>query len=53
VTDAFANERGDLQVKVLGLFPIARIHGGDQIAKGEAMRYLAELPWAPDALVTK
>jgi hypothetical protein len=51
VTDAFAGGQGDLQVKMLGLFPRARVHGGGQVAKGEVMRYLAELPWAPDALV--
>jgi len=46
-----AHEQADLQVRVLGLFTIARIQGGDQIAKGQIVRYLAELPWKPDALV--
>lgn len=40
---------GRLHVRLLGSIPIANARGG-HIDRGEAMRYLAELPWAPDAL---
>ena len=51
VTDAFRNEIGALDVRVLGLIPLAHLAGGGPIAKGEVMRYLAELAWAPDAIL--
>jgi hypothetical protein len=50
ITDVLAEGRGDIRVRVFGLVPLARI-GGDSVTKGEILRYLAELPWAPDALL--
>jgi hypothetical protein len=50
VIDAFANGSGCLSVQVLGLIPAVRARGAD-IDRGEAMRYLAELPWCPDAIL--
>ncbi len=50
VVDAFAAGRGLLQVMLLGLIRIVRATGSET-DRGEAMRYLAELPWAPDAIL--
>lgn len=50
VLDAYAEGRGQLVVRLLGLLRIVRAIGPD-IDRGEAMRYLAELPWAPDAIL--
>jgi len=41
-----------LEVKALGLFDIVHQVGGADMAKGEALRYLAELPWNPDAILS-
>ncbi len=35
-----------------GVFPLARMVGGGDMNQGEALRYLAELPWFPDAILT-
>ena len=50
VTDAFAAGAGSLTVRALGSIPIARTEG-PETDRGEAMRYLAELPWTPDAIL--
>jgi len=50
VLDRYDAGRGLLRVSVCGL-PIQR-KGGAQLARGEACRYLAELPWAPYAILT-
>lgn len=47
VHDWYRNGEGGLEVRVFGL-PMQRLSGPD-IARGEAMRYLAELPWFPQA----
>lgn len=49
VVDAFVAGRGLLRVRIGGSVPVMRAEGGDY-DRGEAMRYLAELPWAPDAI---
>jgi hypothetical protein len=49
VHDWYRAGEGGLEVRVLG-FPVKRFLG-PQVARGEAMRYLAELPWFPHALV--
>ena len=51
VTDAFVGGAPTLEVKVLGFIPLARGPHDADAAKGEIMRYLAELAWAPDALL--
>ena len=51
VADYFIKSTGGLQVKLLGAVPLANMVGGESIAKGEAMRYLAELPLNPDAIL--
>jgi hypothetical protein len=50
VEDAFEGGHGRLDAKVWGVLPVA--HGrGPQIDRGEAQRYLAELPWCPMAIL--
>lgn len=49
VGDWYRAGNGALEVKLFGL-PLKRSRGSD-VAKGEAMRYLAELPWVPYAFV--
>ncbi len=50
VIDAFVDGEGLLEARALGSIPAARATG--QVANvAEAMRYLAELPWVPDAIL--
>jgi hypothetical protein len=49
VTDSYQPPDGLLEVRVLGL-PIRRSRG-PELAGGEALRYLAEIPWVPQAIV--
>lgn len=49
VHDWYRAGEGALEVRLLGL-PVMRSHGVE-VVKGEAMRYLAELPWVPQAFV--
>jgi hypothetical protein len=49
VHDWFRGGEGALEVRLFGL-PLKR-SSGPEVAKGEAMRYLAELPWVPHAFV--
>ncbi len=51
VVDAFRDGEATLAVRALNWVRLARVQGGEAAAKGEIMRYLAELAWAPDALV--
>ncbi len=48
VRDRYAAGKGSLDVQLAGL-PLSRA-GGRDIAVGEAMRYLAELAWVPQAM---
>ena len=50
MTDALTPKGGSVQVRLLGI-AIAGSRG-DQITTGENMRYLAELPLAPDAILS-
>lgn len=49
VHDGYADGAGWMRGSILGV-PFMR-KGGPQITAGAAMRYLAELPWAPHALL--
>ena len=49
VTDSYQSPDGLLEVRVLGL-PVRRSRG-PELASGEALRYLAEIPWVPQAIV--
>jgi hypothetical protein len=51
VADYFIAGTGGLEAMLLGAFPIARIVGGAAANQGEALRYLAELPWSPVAIL--
>ena len=51
VGDAFLNGAGQLTVKALGIIPITTAPNSPQLSRGELMRYLAELAWAPDAIL--
>lgn len=52
VLDAYDPQRGGvLAIRLLGAFPIGTLSGGPA-DRAEAMRYLAELPWCPDAILT-
>jgi hypothetical protein len=48
VTDAYREGDAQLSVRLLG-FPLVRARG-PEIAIGQALRYLAELPWVPYAM---
>lgn len=50
VLDAYVGGAGQLDARAFGAIPVARASGPD-IDLGEAYRYLAELPWAPDAIL--
>lgn len=51
VRDAFDGVDGDLSVRLLGVMQIAGAAPSPELNRGELLRYLAELPWAPDALL--
>ncbi len=50
VTDAFGDGSGRLAVSLFGLIPIGDAANSANLDRGELMRYLAELAWAPDAI---
>ena len=49
--DYLIDGTGGLEVKLLGAVTVARAVGGADMNQGEALRYLAELPWNPDAIL--
>lgn len=51
VLDSYIAGQGRLIAKVLGLFTVAETAGTGEIARGEFMRYFAEAPWYPTALL--
>jgi hypothetical protein len=51
VHDAYVAGEGLLMPAILGLFPLMDMRGTGDIASGELMRYLAESPWYPTALL--
>ncbi|MDJ1007622.1 MAG: hypothetical protein QNJ13_07320 [Paracoccaceae bacterium] len=50
VIDAYVGGEGRLSVRLFGSIPVADAEG-TEIDRAEAMRYLAELPWIPDAIL--
>ena len=50
VLDSYVGTKGRLEVRILGAIPAAKSEG-DDIDLAEAYRYLAELPWLPDAIL--
>jgi hypothetical protein len=51
VEDSYITGHGRLLVKLLGWFTVADQQGEGEIARGEFMRYFAETPWYPTALL--
>jgi hypothetical protein len=51
VTDALEKEGGRLTVKAFGVLPLVHVSANAALTKGELLRYLAELPLAPDAIL--
>ena len=51
VVDSYVAGQGRLLAKLLGLFTVADVHGGGEMARGEFMRYVAEAAWYPTALL--
>lgn len=51
VIDSYVGDVGGLEVRSLKALTLARMIGGADMAKGEALRYLAELPINPDAIL--
>lgn len=51
VRDALVEGVGHLHVRALGFITLARAEPSAQLTRGELMRYLAELAWAPDAIL--
>lgn len=52
VVDAFEHDAPKLDVRAFGWLRLASVRAQPAAAKGEIMRYLAELPWAPDAILS-
>jgi hypothetical protein len=50
VADSLAGDSAGLEGWLAGLLPVVRSQDTDALVRGEAMRYLAELMWVPDAL---
>ena len=51
VCDALQDGIGRLDVTALGLIPISQTARTPALTRGELMRYLAEIAWAPDAIL--
>jgi hypothetical protein len=51
VRDGLIDGEGRLDVRAFGFIPIVRVRGSPALTRGEVMRYLAELAWAPDAIL--
>jgi hypothetical protein len=51
VVDSYIAGEGLLRAAILGLFTVADIQGGGEIARGELMRFFAEAAWYPTALL--
>jgi hypothetical protein len=51
VEDSYIAGQGQVIAKLFGLFKVADAQGGGEMARGEFMRYFAEAPWYPTALL--
>ena len=51
VCDALKDGEGRLDVLALGILLISRAGHSSALMRGELMRYLTELAWAPDAIL--
>lgn len=53
VHDAYVDGEGILLAKLLGLVGVADLRGTPEMAQGELLRFLAETPWYPTALLPR
>lgn len=51
IQDGLADGNGRLTVRALGIIPVAHVGSSDALTRGELIRYLAEIAWAPDAIL--
>ena len=51
VRDSLDDAGGSLEVHALGFIRIARISHSEDLTRGELIRYLAEIAWAPQAIL--
>jgi hypothetical protein len=51
VHDSYIAGEGRLHAAMLGVFTVAEVQGDGEIARGELMRYFAEMAWYPTALL--
>ncbi len=51
VHDAYMLGEGSLHASLIGLFTVADVRGTPQAAQGELLRFFAEMPWYPTALL--
>jgi hypothetical protein len=51
VVDSYIAGKGLVQAAMLGMFTVADMGGGGEMARGEFMRFFAETPWYPTALL--
>jgi len=51
VRDAYEGGEGLTEARVFGLWRVAGLSGGGAIAEGQLLRFLAETPWYPMALL--
>jgi hypothetical protein len=51
VHDAYLLGEGSLHASLLGLFTVADVRGTPEAAQGELLRFFAEMPWYPTALL--
>ena len=51
VRDAFVNGEGSMVASALGMVTIVNAHATRELVAGALMRYLAEAPWLPTALL--
>lgn len=51
VHDTYLLGEGSLHASLLGLFTVAKMHGAPENNQGELLRFLAEAPWYPTALL--
>ena len=51
VVDSYIAGKGLVQAALLGLYTVADMSGGGDMARGELMRFFAETPWYPTALL--
>jgi len=51
VIDSYMDGQGTMEARLLGIFPIVRMHGTEDIALGEMMRWLPECVLYPTSLL--